>query len=69
MEQYSLSERIKSGLIFLVLGQNYFNKKSPLVEMIRKEYQLEPTSKTHDVYLGIQNVEVIPWIRNQADNL
>lgn len=69
MELYSLSERIKSGLIFLVLGQNYFNKKSPLVEMVEEEYQLASTLKSHDVYLKLQDVEVMQWIRSQADKL
>lgn len=65
--QYNLNERIKSGLIFLLLGQNYFYKENPLLQVISSEYQLDSVRKSHDLYLEIENIDSISWIKNQAD--
>lgn len=65
--QYNLNERIKSGLIFLLLGQNCFYKENPLLQVISSEYQLGSVGKSHDLYLEIENIDSISWIKNQAD--
>lgn len=65
--QYNLNERIKSGLIFLLLGQNCFYKENPLLQVISSEYQLGSVGISHDLYLEIENIDSISWIKNQAD--
>ena len=50
--QYDLNERIKSGLIFLLLGQIYFYKEHPLLQVLCNESQIDKGSKSHNLYLA-----------------
>ena len=64
--QTNLIQCIKSGSIYLFLGQRYFYRKNPLIELVEKEYDIAPSERSHDVFFQIREDESYIWIGQRA---
>lgn len=61
--------QILHGSIYLLLGQNYFYRKNPLIASVEEEYKIQPHFKSHDVFLELGGNINLQWITNRADFL
>lgn len=64
-----LIRRIRHGAIYLLLGQNYFYRKNPLVESVEKEYGIHHCKRSHDIFLMLGEKANMDWIYNRVNFL
>lgn len=65
--QPNLVQCIKSGSIYLFLGQYYFYQENPLIKLIEQEYRICAPERGHDVFLQLKEDANFSWITQCAN--
>lgn len=69
MSNKDLCEKIKNGLLFLFLGQEFNDNSDVLFDVLDEKYHIEKKKCRHDELLDIPDKKVLEWMQGQSDYL
>lgn len=66
IEIIPLAERLRSELIFLFLGQNYFPAQNPLIKLMAEKYGVG-SGKSHNVFFRLKDKTELEQVKKQVE--
>ena len=69
MSNKDLCEKIKNGLLFLFLGQEFNDNSDVLFDVLEGKYQIERKKCRHDELLEVPDKKALEWLQGQSDYL